>query len=276
MSTIYRKPIRWRSPLGTVIGDPPIDPSPKGNNHDQTSSFQKKCSDCGKSIPAARLKAMPNTHRCAACQAAFERQNPVTRRLPNDDGIAGTREDCKRERARQSSDMKHRSMGHDDSCSSTKTIKRSAPDKAVKQGKQLPVKKHGSITQRVATKRRKSATSAEAELQRILNELNNGILKGRFIREWAFEGHWILDFFFHEIRLGIEVDGPSHKLPAQMIVDRMKELTCKELDITLIRVTNKEVFGNQIKLVQKLREGWKQAISAKKRRMHESSKGNDN
>jgi very-short-patch-repair endonuclease len=65
-------------------------------------------------------------------------------------------------------------------------------------------------SQENARKRRSAPTPAERELERILNSLNGGVLRGRFFREWAFADKWILDFFFHEVRLGIEVDGSVH------------------------------------------------------------------
>lgn len=196
---------------------------------------------------------MPHANRCTACQAEFEQQVPVVRQLQINEGIAGSRRDWKLMRSRQWSDIKHRSMGHDEGRRSSKSYQ-------------------GSITQGFAKQRRRFPTSAEAELDRILTGLNGGVLRGRFIREWAFDGKWILDFFFQGVRLGIEVDGSSHKLPAQMILDRMKELACVNLDITLIRITNREVFGNRDALINRLRNGWKRASLAQKQRKQESMK----
>ena len=117
----------------------------------------------------------------------------------------------------------------------------------------------GSRTQRLAKKRKSMSTRAEKELETILNELNNGVLKGEFEREWAFAGKWILDFFFHENRLGIEVDGSSHNLKMQKEKDLKKEQACVQFGVTLIRITNQEVFGDRKALIRKLREGYKEA-----------------
>jgi very-short-patch-repair endonuclease len=108
-----------------------------------------------------------------------------------------------------------------------------------------------------AKKRRANPTRAEAELDMILNSLNNGALQGRFVREWAFHDKWILDFYFDEVRLGIEVDGSIHNRQEQQAKDSLKELACRYWSITLIRITNREVFGNRDRLVSILREGWK-------------------
>jgi very-short-patch-repair endonuclease len=114
-------------------------------------------------------------------------------------------------------------------------------------------------SQENARRRRSAPTPAERELERILNSLNGGVLRGRFFREWAFADRWILDFFFHEVRLGIEVDGSVHSLASQKQRDREKERTCDEWSITLLRISNREVFGDRQALVQKLRAAWRLA-----------------
>ena len=110
-----------------------------------------------------------------------------------------------------------------------------------------------------ARKSRYRPTRAERQLELTLINLNHGILKGRFIREFTVANKWNLDFFFPENRLAIEVDGSIHRRPDQRRRDTEKEQACVEWDITLIRLTNQEVFGNRESLVRKLREGWRQA-----------------
>lgn len=119
--------------------------------------------------------------------------------------------------------------------------------------------KRRNKSQENAQRRRTRPTTAESELEAILKSLNGGVLRGRFFREWAFADRWILDFFFHEIRLGIEVDGSIHALPDQRKKDREKERACDEWSITLLRITNQEVFGNREQLLEKLWEGWRTA-----------------
>ena len=117
----------------------------------------------------------------------------------------------------------------------------------------------GSRLQKIAKKRRKKYTRAEKRLEEILNSLNKGILKGKFHREWAFAGKWILDFFFYENRLGIEVDGHYHKSEDQRKKDNEKEKDCDRFDITLLRLSNNDIFGNREILINKLRKGWREA-----------------
>jgi very-short-patch-repair endonuclease len=106
---------------------------------------------------------------------------------------------------------------------------------------------------------RKRPTPAEKEFESILNSLNNGVLRRRFLTQWDFADKWILDFFFPENRLGIEVDGSVHQTAEQRATDREKEDACRTWDITLIRISNAQVFGPRDRLVRLLRDGWKRA-----------------
>lgn len=126
-------------------------------------------------------------------------------------------------------------------------------------------KKRKNTTHNNAKIRKSFSTLAEKEFEDILNSLNEGVLKGRFVREWAFADKWILDFFFFENRLGIEIDGSIHKKPEQMIRDREKEKDCRKWSITLVRITNREVLGNRKYLIEKLREAWRKANNNFKR-----------
>ena len=83
-------------------------------------------------------------------------------------------------------------------------------------------------------------------------------------------GKWILDFFFYENRFGIEVDGSYHHSDKQKQIDLIKERECDKFDITLLRLTNKEIFGDREILVRKLREGIKKANERMKNHKKES------
>ena len=107
----------------------------------------------------------------------------------------------------------------------------------------------------IADRRRKNPTPAEDALRRILNRLNGGVLKGKFRREYAISGRWIVDFYFPEKRLAIEVDGSVHLTEEQQSRDRLKNADCVRFDITMLRVTNREVFGDRKALIEKLRVG---------------------
>lgn len=121
-------------------------------------------------------------------------------------------------------------------------------------------RKHASLTQKFADDRRHRGTEAELELERILNRVNGGVLRGRFQREWAFGGHWIIDFYFPEIRLGIEVDGGYHRSIKQQLLDIERELYLEKSGITIKRLENEMVFGDREALLEKLRDAWRSAL----------------
>ena len=78
-------------------------------------------------------------------------------------------------------------------------------------------------------------------------------------------GKWIVDFFFPEIRLAIEVDGSVHLRRDQQKRDRLKDADCARFDVTVLRLRNHEVFGSRERLIRKLRDAW---LKAKRRRNH--------
>lgn len=119
--------------------------------------------------------------------------------------------------------------------------------------------RHGSITQRIADNRRRGGTRAELELERILRSVGGGAFRGRFRREWAYGGRWIVDFYFPEVRLGIEVDGSYHNTLQQRHRDREREKALAMSGITIMRLANDEVFGDRESLLLKIHAGWRKA-----------------
>jgi very-short-patch-repair endonuclease/uncharacterized protein YifE (UPF0438 family) len=113
--------------------------------------------------------------------------------------------------------------------------------------------------------RRANPTKAEAELQRLLNSINGGVLRGRFEREHVVSGKWVVDFFFPEVRLAIEVDGSIHDTQGQRAKDRLKDADCERFDITMLRLRNSEIFRDHGRLVEKLRAGWQAAKNRENR-----------
>ena len=117
----------------------------------------------------------------------------------------------------------------------------------------------------IASRNRSNLTPAERRLRRILEQLNNGALRGKFKCQHPISGRWIVDFFFPEIRLAIEVDGSIHRTDEQRELDRQKDADCKRFDITMLRITDREVFGNRAALIEKLRTGWRTALNRENR-----------
>ena len=101
-------------------------------------------------------------------------------------------------------------------------------------------------------------TAAEAELERIFTTLGGGVLAGEFMREWPL-GNWLIDFYFPAVKLAIEVDGGYHRAPLRWRRDLHKAAELHTEGITLLRLTNAEVFGERQRLIEKLRAAWRAA-----------------
>jgi very-short-patch-repair endonuclease len=63
---------------------------------------------------------------------------------------------------------------------------------------------------RFAAANRLNPTNAERRFRHILMRLNGGVLSGRFRTQHPISGKWIVDFFFPEVPLAIELDGAHH------------------------------------------------------------------
>jgi len=108
--------------------------------------------------------------------------------------------------------------------------------------------------------RRLEPTRAEAALAAILDELGGGALRGEYKREWPV-GDWCVDFYFASIRLAIEVDGGYHRAQSRWRLDQRKAADLEARGITLLRLANPEVFGDRMRLIERLRAAWRQAAS---------------
>jgi len=64
-----------------------------------------------------------------------------------------------------------------------------------------------------------------------------------FHRQKAID-NYILDFFCHELMLGIEVDGITHQSPEVQEKDKIKEGRMADFGITVLRFTDEQVLEN--------------------------------
>jgi len=124
----------------------------------------------------------------------------------------------------------------------------------------------------IAAERREHPTRAERALAAILNEVNGGALEGRFRREWVCGRRWIVDFYFPEVCLAIEVDGGYHRSTFQLGWDLFKTAELESAGITLLRLTNQEVFGDRVRLLGKLRRAWRTALDSGRRARRSSAR----
>ena len=74
-------------------------------------------------------------------------------------------------------------------------------------------------------------------------------LKGKQIYGYDFHrqkpiDNYILDFFCHELMLGIELDGITHQFEDVQIKDRKKESRMNELGIDILRFKDEEVYSD--------------------------------
>ena len=99
---------------------------------------------------------------------------------------------------------------------------------------------------------KKRYTKTEKNLENGLKLFYSGFLADKFEREWVVAGRYRLDFFFHESRLGIEVDGSIHNTTKQIKIDKLKNYACKKMDIHLLRFSNRQVLYEIEEVVKKI------------------------
>jgi very-short-patch-repair endonuclease len=83
------------------------------------------------------------------------------------------------------------------------------------------------------------------EAENILwNAIRNKRLNGTKFRRQHPIGRYIADFYCHEARLIIEVDGEIHNTIDSQEYDKNRSQVLEELDIKVIRFTNFEILNN--------------------------------
>ena len=101
-----------------------------------------------------------------------------------------------------------------------------------------------------ARQNRRKGTEAERLLwEHLRNRKLNGL---KFRRQHPLK-NFVADFYCHEAKLAIELDGEVHNMEEQQDYDLGRTYELNELGITVIRLTNQQVFTktdevlNQIK-----------------------------
>ena len=100
-----------------------------------------------------------------------------------------------------------------------------------------------------ARQMRKEMTPVERLLWQKLR--GHKLLGLRFRRQHPV-GKFILDFYCHQINLGIEVDGEYHENADQQEHDLGREYELKELGITILRFSNTEIETRLPEVLNKL------------------------
>ena len=105
-------------------------------------------------------------------------------------------------------------------------------------------------THRNAKDLRRRQTEAEEKLWSLLR---NRQLKGKkFRRQHALE-NYVADFYCHEVKLVIELDGGIHEEQEQKEYDLDRTSVLKEYGIKVIRFKNEEVVSNLDVVLDKIK-----------------------
>ncbi|HAQ37227.1 MAG TPA: hypothetical protein DCX89_09280 [Saprospirales bacterium] len=94
---------------------------------------------------------------------------------------------------------------------------------------------------RRAEELRSRMTPPEKELWEVLKNKKLGGYK--FRRQHPIL-KFILDFYCHEAKLGIELDGNIHEIPGQEIYDKERTEVLNEFGITIIRFQNDDILND--------------------------------
>jgi len=109
----------------------------------------------------------------------------------------------------------------------------------------------GKASFHLARSLRKPMTEAEIVLW---NELKNRKLDGLKFRRQHPLHYYVADFYCHEKRLIIEVDGGIHNNPDVKEHDENRSAELDRLGIMVIRFTNEQVLNTLSEVIQEIKE----------------------
>ena len=90
--------------------------------------------------------------------------------------------------------------------------------------------------------------------ERLWKILRKGNLNGLKFRRQHPLSYYVVDFYCHELRLVIEVDGDIHEKPEIKEYDAKREKAIRELGLTMMRFSNEDVYFNSGWIVLKILE----------------------
>jgi very-short-patch-repair endonuclease len=97
---------------------------------------------------------------------------------------------------------------------------------------------------------RKKSTPAEELLWKMVR--NRRMLGLKFRRQHPLQ-YFVVDFYCHEPRLVLEVDGSIHQLEMVKQHDMERENTIRDMGLTVLRFTNDEVFSQPEKIEMEIK-----------------------
>jgi very-short-patch-repair endonuclease len=97
---------------------------------------------------------------------------------------------------------------------------------------------------------RAEQTQAEAALWQLLR--NRKLVGSKFRRQVPM-GRYVADFYCHERKLIIELDGGVHSDPDQQTHDHNRDTFLRSLGLRILRIPNEEVLGDLRGVLDKIR-----------------------
>ena len=107
------------------------------------------------------------------------------------------------------------------------------------------------LTFKLAKRLRKKITKAEKILW---HELRRNNAKGYYFRRQHPIAWYIADFYCHEAKLVVELDGEVHDTEEMQEHDERRDSIMEGFDITVLRFKNEEVFGNVDEVVEAIKK----------------------
>ncbi|MCW3170541.1 endonuclease domain-containing protein [Chryseobacterium sp. 09-1422] len=99
----------------------------------------------------------------------------------------------------------------------------------------------------------KALRKDETQAEKILwAKLRNNQLKGYKFRRQHPIGLYIVDFYCHQLKLVIEIDGDYHNIQEQIEKDKERTQNLETDGLQLIRFTNKDVMENLEKIISEI------------------------
>ena len=118
------------------------------------------------------------------------------------------------------------------------------------------------IHNRHNTEKRKALRREMTDAERVLwSYLRHKKLEGRKFRRQESIGAYIVDFYCHEEKLIIEIDGSIHNLKTQKIYDEKRTSFLETNGYRVMRFTNKEIFMRIHEVLSKISEGFNRTPS---------------
>ncbi len=110
---------------------------------------------------------------------------------------------------------------------------------------------HGAkpSTHEYARDLRQKSTDAE---QKMWTLLRNRKLKGKKFRRQHAIANYVLDFYCHEAKLAIELDGNFHKAAGAKEYDAARSARLTEIGITVLRFWNEQVINDTDNVILKI------------------------